>query len=648
MLPNSVPLAKVIRLILLCAIPIGTVSGQCTNNNTAIAGGAITPPCPGTMTVACVNSGEYALVNVAAGRIYEFSTCGATYNTEITLFNNAGGGSIGYNNDACGEQSLITWTATFNGQVRVLVDRYVAFWWHCNHNGGCVALSITCLNFPPPVTNNECANAIDLFAFPGCFMQAFSNVGATNSSTTPNPTCGYNGSARDVWFRFTVPPSGVVVIRSRAFSLTDGAMQIYSGTCGALSLVECDDDDGPGLMPMIDRRCVHLTPNQTYYLRFWGYNGSSGTFGICVDGPDFFLTPQQDCAGGFTVCNSGGVNNSSDYTGCTQDLSSGNHGCLLNNERQGTWYYFSPQTTGTIAFDLTPINSLGNPSSVDYDFAIWGPFPTVSCPPAGNPLRCSYALPSTSGPWNTGMAAGNVDLSEPASGNGFVAPITIAPAAVDQVFVMYLDNWDLDGQAFNLTWNLSNPALLDCTVLPVRLLSFDGVPEGSAVRLNWVTQALGETERFFVQHSSNGADFVTIGTMDAVNSGNATTDYVFFHKDPLNGSNFYRLEQVDRDGSNHTSNVVHVEMRSGHHLLVPRPNPASNVVYVDLPSSISDLYRITLMDASGRMVSSRTGRIIEDLGKAEIPLFDLDAGCYVVHVNDEKGNSVATGRFIKE
>ncbi|MBK8500627.1 MAG: hypothetical protein IPL52_17840 [Flavobacteriales bacterium] len=50
---------------------------------------------------------------------------------------------IGFNDDACGLQSTVTWTATFTGQLRVLVDQYI-----CAKNAICAPLNITCT--PPP------------------------------------------------------------------------------------------------------------------------------------------------------------------------------------------------------------------------------------------------------------------------------------------------------------------------------------------------------------------------------------------------------------------------------------------------------------------------------------------------------------------
>lgn len=115
------------------------VWAQCPNNN-ALYNVAATPPCPGSITVNCIWGGEYVLVNVVAGNTYTFSTCGgAFWDTQITIYNNAGGAALGYNDDACGLQSSLTWLATFTGQLRVLVDQY-----NCASNFSCAALTITC------------------------------------------------------------------------------------------------------------------------------------------------------------------------------------------------------------------------------------------------------------------------------------------------------------------------------------------------------------------------------------------------------------------------------------------------------------------------------------------------------------------------
>ncbi|MBK6525904.1 MAG: hypothetical protein IPG07_10355 [Crocinitomicaceae bacterium] len=59
-------------------------------------------------------------------------------------------------------------------------------------------------------------------------------------------------------------------------------MAIYSGTCGSLTLLGCNDDGCTnGLMPMISQ--PGLTPGSTTMDSVWEYfNDVSGTFQLCV------------------------------------------------------------------------------------------------------------------------------------------------------------------------------------------------------------------------------------------------------------------------------------------------------------------------------------------------------------------------------
>jgi hypothetical protein len=135
----------------------------------------------------------------------------------------------------------------------------------------------------PP--NDLCANAETLpVQANSCSVQTMgTNVAATASGELPNPSCGSFGSGFDVWYKFTVPASGNVSVEmnSATGGPTDFVMQIYSGACGALALVECDDDDGPGAFPFV--ALTGQAPGQTLYARVFEYgNNAFGPFVICA------------------------------------------------------------------------------------------------------------------------------------------------------------------------------------------------------------------------------------------------------------------------------------------------------------------------------------------------------------------------------
>lgn len=740
----------------------GRAAAQCANDN-VLTGAAVSVPCPGTITVPCVLGGQYALVNVTNGNIYTFSTCTSTaFDTQITLYDNAGGASLGYNDDLCGNglQSSVQWTATFSGQMRVLVDQY-----NCASNAICIPLTVNCAAPPPPVTNNNPCQAIAVPVSNTCVNATYSNVGAnlTTSPVVPAPGCGnlVAGSA-DVWFTFVAPPTGIAIIETGAGTLTDGAMALYTATAcsGTYNLVECSDDD-LGLMPYLT--FSNLTPGQIYYLRVWGYGTATGSFTLCIHGPtsmpagncvymlelfdgfgdgwggssvtvslngvpvgtytcntfynvfligvnigqvlvvsyavnggpfqgenlytlSFLSTGQvvfnsgsppaaganvynttitcnpppaapEDCVGGVTLCNGQGINNNTNSTGSVEDLDAGNYGCLLAAEQQGTWYNFAVSNSGTLGMTIDPSGA------DDYDWAIWGPFPPGSstagiCPPLGSPIRCSFASGfdsfSATGDYNTGMGVNNPAWASPqfapvlpiwsdpaGGGDGWTPGINVT---VGQVYLLYISNFSLSGQAFNLNWQLGSGASLDCTVLPVELLSLGADDSGASVRVHWSTASEHNTSHYEVQRSSDGQAYGYIGRVEAAGNSTETTDYGFIDDAPLYGLSYYRLVQVDLDGQQAIAGPVTVD-RAERPTDAPFPNPVSDLAWWQLPVGCNAA-EVLIMDALGQIVArlprtNGTGPLIA------LPVGHLPRGAYAVAACGLDGAAIVRSSFVK-
>ena len=133
------------------------------------------------------------------------------------------------------------------------------------------------------IPNDNCSGAIAITPTTLCSYTTYSNSGATASSGIPAPGCA-NYLGGDVWFSVLVPSSGTITINTQAIGMTDGGLAVYSGTCGAMTLVQCDDDSGTGLMPYMT--LTTLTPGTTIWIRFWEYgNDNNSTFGLCVTSP---------------------------------------------------------------------------------------------------------------------------------------------------------------------------------------------------------------------------------------------------------------------------------------------------------------------------------------------------------------------------
>ncbi|MBZ0205181.1 MAG: T9SS type A sorting domain-containing protein [Flavobacteriales bacterium] len=345
--------------------------------------------------------------------------------------------------------------------------------------------------------------------------------------------------------------------------------------------------------------------------------------------------PPQDCIGGITVCSSQAITNNSSSTGDVMDLNSSNQGCLSSGERQGTWYYFSPQTNGTIAFSITPANGTD-----DYDFAVWGPYPNAQCP-TGPPLRCSYDAP---GPYTTGLNATATQTTEGAAGTGWVRDIS---AQADEVYVLYIDNFSTTGQAFTLNWQLTNTSL-DCTTLPVELIELNADARDPVIDVSWATATEQNSLHFTVERSPDNETFTPIGTVPAAGNAQFRNDYLFVDENPFRGVNYYRLEQVDIDGTTMRSHTVVATLSDGDGRPSIYPNPASDVLNVVFPHPLDTPVELQVQDALGRTVAMAPISLVSGQRTAQVPIEQLAKGWYNLRIAGPEGQVVNGGGFLKK
>lgn len=265
----------------------------------------------------------------------------------------------------------------------------------------------------------------------------------------------------------------------------------------------------------------------------------------------------QDCEGAQVVCSNNSFSGNSDGGGTNADLSPATDGCL-SGEYQSSWYYVNVGSAGTLEMTI-------NPSSTDdYDFAIWGPFDettaNANCPPITNPTRCSYALDNG----DTGMASGSSGTSESEFGDGWISPLNVQ---ANEIYILLIDNYSGSNNPFNLDWGGS--AGLDCTpvTLPVELLSFKVESISNANELTWTTASETNNDYFILEHSSNGENWNEIKKISG--AGNSTVENAYYttHRDFQNGINYYRLKQVDFDGTLNTYKVVSIDNTKNRTLL---------------------------------------------------------------------------------
>ena len=123
--------------------------------------------------------------------------------------------------------------------------------------------------------NDDCTGAVSVIQGPN---GPFTNVGSTTS--TPAWPCATGGN--DVWYVYVAPAAGSLTADVCGASY-DSALEIFDGSagCGALTSIACNDDSC-GLASSIT---TTVNAGTTYYIRVGGWNSSTGTFTLNINGP---------------------------------------------------------------------------------------------------------------------------------------------------------------------------------------------------------------------------------------------------------------------------------------------------------------------------------------------------------------------------
>lgn len=199
----------------------------------------------------------------------------------------------------------------------------------------------------------------------------------------------------------------------------------------------------------------------------------------------------------------------------------------------------------------------------------------------------------------------------------------------------------LDGRALTTNGAFTsfaiNAAIPDSSSsLPVTWLSFSAEKNTStSVLLKWSTASEMNNHHFDVQRSSDGRDFLTLGSVAASNNSNAVKHYSYTEFKTINGNNFYRLKQVDLDGGSKYSAIVKINMTGA--LWAIFPNPAVTKTTIQIRTPLKNV-SFTLVDSYGKTVYYRSLPNVSAGEFKDIPVSNFARGIYMLKIQSDKGN----------
>lgn len=165
------------------------------------------------------------------------------------------------------------------------------------------------------------------------------------------------------------------------------------------------------------------------------------------------------------------------------------------------------------------------------------------------------------------------------------------------------------------------------TALPVVFKKFTATNIGSGVQLNWTTTAEFGNDYFAIEKSLDARTFYEIGRVKGMGNSLAGNTYQFLEVKAEKGTAYYRIRQVDFDGSFALTDLVALHSKGA---------TAEDAITVEQRNRIleiqggSDAIQVQLYTSQGSFV--RNYKLTNGSGKSTVDLSELPQGIFIANI----------------
>ena len=146
-------------------------------------------------------------------------------------------------------------------------------------------------------------------------------------------------------------------------------------------------------------------------------------------------------------------------------------------------------------------------------------------------------------------------------------------------------------------------------ILPIELSKFEANCNNNRVNITWTTESEKNNEAFIIERSHNAIDFTEIARIGGSVNSIETINYHYTDENPNTGDNYYRLVQIDIDGTRTQSEII-VAKCHGSNLdnmqVEAYPNPFNDELTISLYNFNGQNTSIEIFDMLGKTIATKT------------------------------------------
>ncbi|MCH7774357.1 MAG: T9SS type A sorting domain-containing protein, partial [Bacteroidetes bacterium] len=169
-----------------------------------------------------------------------------------------------------------------------------------------------------------------------------------------------------------------------------------------------------------------------------------------------------------------------------------------------------------------------------------------------------------------------------------------------------VDGTDITFEFHSISDGLVDTKTIIDEALPVELTSFTASVKNNQVLLKWETETEVNNYGFDIERTKDNSDWLTIGFVEGHGNSNSPKQYNFIDTDiNQSGTYYYRLKQIDNDGTYEYSDVVSVEVGVPNNFFLSQnyPNPFNPETRIDFTLPQKQLVFIRVYNTLGERVT---------------------------------------------
>jgi hypothetical protein len=193
----------------------------------------------------------------------------------------------------------------------------------------------------------------------------------------------------------------------------------------------------------------------------------------------------------------------------------------------------------------------------------------------------------------------------------------------------------------SFTTPLASFIINEICILPMEWVDFQvkSASTSNQLQLNWKIVENRAHKGYIVEYSHDGTNWEDVGFVNGNGQLEGEATYTYTMGKVFSGTVYFRVKQLELNGSANYSSVRKVNLNNSIDLKV-WPNPATSMLQINIGNQNG---RASIMDASGRVV--KTVNLSSGINRIQVN--ELNRGIYMLSFTTASGE-ISTTRFLKQ